>query len=291
MQYFCDNGTAKAQYMTRIIILVLIILSPLTHSEELIFGLYANEQPSLLVKQFRPTLNRMEQLLSARLGRSVSIKIDMASTYHEGINRLVSGQVDFSRFGPAAYVLGKRRDPALQLLAVELKQGKTTFNGIICTQRDSDIKSLADLRSHSFAFGAPTSTIGRYLAQHALLQAEIKPEDLSFFDYLDRHDLVGISVAAGQYDAGALKESTFRRLVREGYPLRALHVIDSTPTKPWVARSDLSASLQEALTAALIELKTEDSDSPRYRRLDDETKHFAMIESAIANSQAFPRFD
>ena len=61
-------------------------------------------------------------------------------------------------------------------------------------------------------------------------------------------------MANGQYDAGALKESTFRKLVKKGQPLKALAVFENV-TKPWVAHSDMSDFLFFKIQQALINIK------------------------------------
>jgi len=174
-------------------------------------------------------------------------------SYEEGVAALIAKQVDFMRVGPASYVLARKQDAGVRILAVEVNDGATSFNGIICVRADSPIKSLADLRGKSFAFGNKNSTLGRYIAQSMLIEAGIRASDLARFDYLDRHDRVGAAVGAGQYDAGALEETTFKKLVAEGVPIRALATFPST-TRPWPARAGLEPRLFDALRHALLHI-------------------------------------
>jgi len=89
-----------------------------------------------------------------------------------------------------------------------------------------------------------------------LIEAGVKAADLKGFDFLDRHDMVGMAVAAKEYDAGALKNSTFKSLREQGEPIRVLQTFDNV-TKPGVARSDLEPERFEALRKALFGLKLE----------------------------------
>lgn len=75
---------------------------------------------------------------------------------------------------------------------------------------------FSQLRGQTFAFGDERSTIGRYLSQLLLVQHGIRADELLSYEYLGRHDRVGTAVGAGQFDAGALKESTFRKLKKKG---------------------------------------------------------------------------
>ncbi len=217
------------------------------------FGVYTSDKPSTMVRKFRPVLDRLEHDLSRRLGEPVTIHTQVARSYDQGVEDLTLGRVDFSRLGPASYVSAKRFEAGISVLVVEQQAGQKVFNGIICVAADSPIQSVSDLKGKRFAFGDVNSTIGRYLSQLYLVQHGVRASDLAAYDYLGRHDVVGSAVAAGTYDAGALKEDTFHRVVKDGARLRALAVFPNV-TKPWVARAGLPERLAGALRAALLEL-------------------------------------
>lgn len=233
-------------------------------SEETIdvaFGVYSADKPTDVVKQFRSSLDALETSMASTLGKPVKISLDVSATYEGSINDLVTGKIQFSRLGPASYVTATDKNSDLKLLAMEGKKGKKVFKGIICVPRDSTDQSLADLKGKSFAFGDELSTIGRFLSQRALQEAGVKAADLASYEYLGRHDAVGAAVGAGKYDAGALKESAFKKLVDSGTPIREL-VNFPNVTKPWVAHPSLSEEIYNALQKALFEL-----DDPK--ALDD----------------------
>ena len=92
------------------------------------------------------------------------------------------------------------------------------------------------------------------MSQQYLLENGIRAADLSSYDYLERHDKVGHAVGIGQYDAGAIKESTFKKLVKNHVPLRALAEFQNV-TKPWISRSGLNDKIFFALQESLLELK------------------------------------
>lgn len=218
------------------------------------FGVYASDKPSAMVKMFRPTLNALEALLTAKLGEPTRIRLQVASTYNQGIDDLATGRVDFARMGPASYITVKQRNPALQLLAMESNKGSKTFFGIICVQKQSPVLDISQLKGLTFAFGDKRSTIGRYLSQHLLAQQGVHAGDLASYEYLGRHDRVGAAVGAGQFDAGALKESTFKKLRAAGVEIRELARFPNV-TKPWIASSNLSPKMVAALREVLLELK------------------------------------
>jgi len=224
------------------------------HAEDtsLSFGVYQTDKASVMYKQFTPVIKQLERNLSTRVERPVRIHLMIFKTYDEANDALVSGDVDFVRFGPASYVIAKQRDPAISLLAMEHNEGQKRFDGVIVVRVDSPIMELSDLKGKRFAFGDENSTIGRYLAQAALLQAGLHSRDLADYAYLGRHDKVAKSVALGDYDAGSVKENTYKKLNQDG-ALRILHRFENV-TKPWIARSGMAPELIRHLQESLLSI-------------------------------------
>lgn len=233
-------------------ILVYLASSVALAEVSLNFGVYASDKPTTMVKKFKPILNDLEEIMSRELDEPVSIRMQISSSYENGIQAIASGKVDFARLGPASYVEVVKLDPAVRLLAMESKEGSKRFNGVICASGLNQIQSVNDLKGKRFAFGDEKSTIGRYLSQQYLLQHGIKAADLGSYEYLGRHDRVGYAVAAGEFDAGALKESTFKKLLKKGVVLRPIATFQNV-TKPWVARSGLRERVFSVLRLALLE--------------------------------------
>ncbi|MBY6058538.1 PhnD/SsuA/transferrin family substrate-binding protein [Leisingera daeponensis] len=224
---------------------------------ELVFGTYAADKPTATVKQYQPFLSFLAGRMSEELGEPVSIRLKIAKEYEEGIRQLASGEVDFARFGPASYVHVMKENPGIRIIAMESKNGQKRFKGVIVVHADSTVQSVADLAGLSFAFGDELSTIGRYLSQEYLLDSGISSTDLMEFAYLGRHDLVGEAVGAGKYTAGALKESTYKKLVAKGVPIRVLASFDNV-TKPWLASSEMPDDVLEAMRKVMLSSENEE---------------------------------
>jgi phosphonate transport system substrate-binding protein len=235
----------------------LLALAPLSQASaevHLVFGVYASDKPSAMVEQVRPTLDMVERNLSASLHDTVKIELKVLRDYDTGVAVLTSGDVDFARLGAVSYVEAKGEAPGIELLASELNGDVPYFHGVICVQRDGPIHELKDLRGKTFAFGAEQSTMGRYVAQLFLAQSGITADDLKSFQYLGRHDRVATAVASGQFDAGALEETIFNKLVGEGLALRPLASYRDL-TKAWVARIGLDPGIKARLRDALIAMR------------------------------------
>ena len=170
---------------------------------------------------------------------------------------------------------------------MEEKKGKLVFKGVIVARKDSPLESLEDLKGKRFAFGDENSTIGRYFAQAKLLEAGLNHDDLQRSMFLGRHDKVFKAVEFGDFDAGALKESTFKKLnATARNQLKVLLAFDNV-TKPWIARDGLDPKHAAALQKALHEL----SDAAALKALkvdrlvpatDD---HFAPVHDAMKRAK------
>jgi phosphonate transport system substrate-binding protein len=236
------------------IILSGLMAAPAMADVELVFGTYAADKPTTTVRKYKPFLDSLAFGMAKVLGEPVKIRMKIAKNYETGISNLADGQVDFARFGPASYVTVYAQNSGIEIVAMESKKGKKRFKGIIAVHKTSELKSLSELSQKSFAFGDKLSTIGRYLSQSHLVDAGITSESLSNFSYLGRHDLVGTAVGTGRFTAGALKESTFKKLVAKDVPIRKLFEFDNV-TKPWLAASGMEPRILNAMRQVMLHEK------------------------------------
>jgi phosphonate transport system substrate-binding protein len=234
------------------------------------FGVYTSDKPSDMYRQFKPALEVVETAIETTVKGDVEIKLQIYNSYDAAQKALVYGEVDFVRFGPASYIIAKQQNEGIRLLAIEENDGSHLFNGVIFCRTESSIQKLEDLAGRAFAFGDDTSTIGRYLSQAELVKHGVFAKDLSDFKYLGRHDTVATAVLHGRFDAGAVKEGTFKKYEDKG--LRVLNKFDNV-TKPWVARSGLDGKLFEALRDALLGL----NDEKALGSLGNKTTGFAEV--------------
>jgi phosphonate transport system substrate-binding protein len=224
-----------------------------TQPISLSFGVYQTDKATVMYRSFTPILDALMTSMEAQLGRPVDIKLTIFRSYEEGIDSLARGEVDFVRFGPASYITTKAKQPAIELIAMETESGDKRFKGVIVVQKESTIRTLADLKGKRFAFGDPNSTIGRYLVQAELVKAGIRGRDLADFKYLGRHDTVVKAVEIGDFDAGSVMHQTFEKANTKG-TLRVLASFDNV-TKPWVARKGLEKSTLDAIRSCLCAIQ------------------------------------
>jgi phosphonate transport system substrate-binding protein len=234
------------------IVMVFVIFVGPSFAETITFGIYTSDKPTVMYQKFKPIIDYLEDRITQN-GSNATVKMKIFPSYGAAVDALVEGNVDFVRFGPASYILAKNRNDNIRLLAMEHKKNKKRFYGVFIVLQNSSINSIKDLKGKSFAFGDKNSTIGRYLSQAELVEAGIRSADLSRYGYLGRHDKVALAVAVGNYDAGVVKENTFKKYAES----KGLKKIAQFPnvTKPWVMRAGFDDNLFAILRQALLELK------------------------------------
>lgn len=286
-----QNFARRLAWSSLLLVSVLgLVANPAAAVQTLRFGSYASERPSEELRKLEPFKRYLEASLKEQ-GLPVNVEISIFATYEEGLDALVIGDIDFSRLGPASYVLAKRKNHDLTLLASEAHGGDKSFPAVIVVARDSPIKTIADLRGKRFAFGDPNSTAGRYLPQAELASAGVNARNLASYEFLGRHDKVLFAVASGRFDAGATNVNTFTKYA-DAKNLREL-VRYPSPTHAWTARSKLDPAMVKALRKALLDmadpaltelidrngfLPATDGDYDEMRRIMNLAKKFVSVQ-------------
>jgi phosphonate transport system substrate-binding protein len=273
------------EYIKIILFFSFIFSTTTIYATNIKFGVYTSDKASVMYKQFKPITKYLEKDAKEQ-GINLKVSIKIYPSYESALEGIVKGDYDFARFGPASYILAKQKNPNIKLLVMEEKKGKKVFNGVFIVKKGSDIKSLKDLKNKSFAFGDKKSTIGRYLAQDEMIKANITSKDLKKFEYLDRHDKVALSVVNGNFDAGVVKESSFKK-----YEKRGLISISTflNVTKPWLVRSGLDDKIYNTLKNSLLKLKDKNilKTIKKTGFLEVDDNDYTIIRKSMDNSSNF----
>lgn len=217
------------------------------------FGVYPSEKPSEVYNIVKPALDLLESSLAEEESPE-RFRIKFFPSSQDGIDGLIRGDVDLARIGASSYVLAKRLNPHIRLLVREGLSDSAMQEGVFVVPEGSGVRTLADLRGRTLAFGDSNSTAGRFAAQAELLRAGIHAKDLKSFSYLGRHDRVAYAVAAGNYDAGVLRSGVLDDKEISG----KLRVVGrfKVPRNVWVAREGLDADLFDTVQRALLGMGT-----------------------------------
>lgn len=204
---------------------------------------------------------REMQPLSDYLSRRTGAKVQMTvpTNYAAVVEALVNDQVDLAHLGGFTYVQASKRAGVRPLVQRERDRA---FHSLFVTQPSSKIRSLADLKAHTFAFGDVNSTSGHLMPEYFMREAKVDPEVISKALYTGGHDATLLAVANGKVDAGAMDEAVFQRMTSSGKidPAK-VRVFYTTPPfldYIWVARKGLDPKLAQAVADAFLALDPAD---------------------------------
>ncbi len=213
-------------------------------AEPLAFIVHPFDTPSRLYQRFRPLCDYLQEVV----GRPVVLRI--ASTYEEQIQHIAEGKADLTYIGPTPYVRAHDHYAPVRLLAAEAVRGRAFYRSVIVARRDGPIRSLADTRNRTMAFGADKSFSSFYIPRLLLQNAGVRLSDLKNYAYLGRHERVALAVLHRDFDAGGLRLEIAQQYLERG--LRVIATSDPLPPHAIVARPGLPEPLAEAVRGALL---------------------------------------
>ena len=159
------------------------------------------------------TYRPLAQYLSARLNRPVELRT--VDTWEGLAKSLANGETDLALMGPWGYVLANHAAQA-QVVSTILYDGKPEYFALMITHPDSGIRSVADLKGKTFAFGDKGSTSGYLIPLHHFMSQGIDPDTYFSKVLYTKHQAIETQVAAGQLDAGADYNRNRNAMIEQG---------------------------------------------------------------------------
>ncbi len=192
--------------------------------------------------------------LEKALGRPVQLIIP--TNYNATVEGLGNGSLDVAYLGGLTYVKAHARYGAIPLVQ---RAEDREFHALFITQANSSIKSLADLKGKSFAFGDINSTSGHLMPYYAMQKAGINVDADLKTRFTGSHAATVKAVEAGVVDAGACDETVFKAMTHDGKAdaakLRVFYVTPPFVDYVWAARANLDAATEKAIVKAFTELQ------------------------------------
>jgi phosphonate transport system substrate-binding protein len=221
-----------------------------------------DEAPTELARKFAP----LGRYLQARMG--VPVEWTPVTDYAAAVEALVNGKVDLAWFGGFTFVQANVRSHG-QVIPLVQRAEDQNFKSVFITSAASGIRSLADLKGHTFSFGSASSTSGHLMPRSFLMQAGIDPEhDLGRISFSGAHDATIAAVAGGKVDAGALNVSVWDKFVSEGkVDASQVRVFYTTPAfydYNWSVGTRMPPEQRERLKRAFLDLAP---DSPEGKEI------------------------
>lgn len=210
-----------------------------------------DEAPTELQRKFEP----LGKYLSAQTG--MKVVFTPVTDYAAVVESLATRKLDLAWLGGFTFVQTKIRTNGTAIPIVQ-REEDARFTSKFITANPA-IKTLADLKGKSFAFGAPSSTSGSLMPRFFLQQDGINPEkDFKTVAFSGAHDATVAFVAAGKAEAGVLNASVWDKLVEsKKVDTSKVRVFATTPPYfdyNWTVRGDLDPALVKKLTDAFLAL-------------------------------------
>jgi serine/threonine-protein kinase len=205
-----------------------------------------------LLREWSPLLRVVER----KLGRPV--KLVLTHSYRQMVDALVQGEVDVADLSAYPYVLARRRDPGIQLLAATLSERGRTYQAYVVVPRQAPVERLADLRGRRICYIDRTSTSGYLMPRLMLRRAGLDPR--TFFashQFSGDHYRALRDLLAGRCDAAAVASSSYHAAGSQGIAVGELRVLARSQPLPYgvyCASSRLDRALARRLKQVLLGL-------------------------------------
>jgi phosphonate transport system substrate-binding protein len=211
-----------------------------------------------------PIYQKVGELIGDKLGCKVEVFV--ATSYNAEIEAMRNGKLEIGEFGPLGYVLAHQVAKAEAAAAFGTAAGKPdTYWASIVTYPGSGIKTVAEIKGHSFAFSDPASTSGHLFPACGLRKAGLDPDKDIRAIYAGSHTssfeaLYNHKVDAGELNSEQLESAKQRGHYKDG-DLVFLWKSDPIPTDPFAVRGDLPAAFKTQVIEVLqnLDLSTLDA--------------------------------
>ena len=214
-------------------------------------------EPYDTAARLAPIYEKVGKLISDKIGCKVEIYV--ATGYNAEIEAMRNGKLEIGEFGPLGYVLAHQVAKAEAVAAFGGADGKpVTYWASVVTYPTSGIKTIADLRGHSFAFSDAASTSGHLFPAYGLRKGGLDPDKDVKAIYAGSHTasfeaIYNHKVDAGELNSEQLESATQRGHYKDG-DLVFLWKSDPIPTDPVAIRGDLPGPFKKKLADALQHL-------------------------------------
>lgn len=193
----------------------------------------------------------------------IDVILKQRRKYAEINTLLKNGDAQFAYTCTGAYLSG-RKEFGLEVLAVPVVKGRTTYNSYIIVNRKSTDQNFSDLKGKVFAFTDPLSMSGKIYPTY-LLETFAAAAD-EFFGktfYTSSHEKSVESVAYGLADGAAVDSLIFKDMERMNDPaIEGVRIIQVSPPygmPPIVVSPGTDKAVKQLILSTLLKMK----DDPR----------------------------
>ncbi len=215
-----------------------------------------------------PRLLPIYQKVGGMIGEKLGCKVEIfiATSYNAEIEAMRNDKLDIAEFGPLGYVLAHQVAKAEAVAAFGTADGKPdTYWASIVTYPGSGIKTVAEIKGHSFAFSDPASTSGHLFPAYGLRKNGVDPDKDIKALFAGSHTASFEALYHHKVDAGELNSEQLQSAIERGHykpgDLIFLWKSDPIPTDPFAVRGNLPPAFKARVTAVLQTLSLTSLDA------------------------------
>jgi phosphonate transport system substrate-binding protein len=214
-------------------------------------------EPYDTAPKLTPIYEQLGKLIGQKLG--CDVKVFVATSYNAEIEAMRNGKLEFGEFGPLGYVLAHQVAKAEAVATFANAERKPdTYWASLVTWPGSGIKTVAQIKGHSFAFSDPASTSGHLFPAYGLRKAGLDPDKDVRALYAGSHTASFEALYNHKVDAGELNSEQMESAKQRGHykdgDLVFLWKSDPIPIDPIVVRGDLPDGFKKRLVDTLQNL-------------------------------------
>ena len=231
--------------------------------ETIVFSFQKQKRP----EDLQMAATQIAEVLAKEIGKKVEILVP--TSYGSTVQGFISKKVHVAYMDSLPYILAKK-ETAVEIIAVEKRNGKTNYDSLLVVKKGSSIKTLADLKAKTIAFTSQTSTSGYLMPYSRLVNEKVLKnagELNQFFAntiYAGGYDKALQAVIKGQADVAAFSDYVIEGKKADLYGTQAdrdqVQVLTRTsgvPTHLIAVAGGLSADLKKKIQNALLKISKE----------------------------------
>jgi phosphonate transport system substrate-binding protein len=190
----------------------------------------------------------------------IYFELRAGASYAAVVEGMCNDQADIAWYGAVTY--GQANDRCgVDLLAVDVKKGDSSYYSGIFVRKDSGIKTISDMKGKSMAFGSPNSTSSFNFPVAMLIAAGVDPvKNLTKVIIAGSHSASIAALSEGKVDAAAASYNSFGKAVKKGVidpkQFQALAKSQPIPNPPLAMNKNLDKDLKANLRQAFGDIHT-----------------------------------
>lgn len=228
--------------------------------------------PNESTEQKADARNGLAEGLSKELGMKVVEY--QASDYNAIIESMRTGKVDMAYFGPLSFCLAYDKANA-EPIVMKAKNGDkstSTYKSVLIANKDSDIKTIKDIKGRTMAFVEPNSTSGALIPAAEIINSfsdfNLTIDDLQtngkFFQsvsFSGKHQAGLQAVLKGDIDVAPISDQILANEIKHGNApkngVKIIHESAPIPSEPMAVRGDLPKEVKDKVKNFLVNYNNE----------------------------------